>query len=424
MKTTDLLTFFQPAESTGGSWTFPLRGSDGLVAQFWVFTRGDEDLSRFSKSTVSEKEQFADFYNDLRKKVQQRGGIVIYASDYNGLARVQIHQAEAPGYISPSKMLRLRPCGDAQLESITSKADMELGDHLLLPVSQDAEARLEALLDDLKGLPSDLESSILNIIRRPSLEWRLDRIELALSPAGAAQTEPQRRWARKEPWGKRLRGLLLRPIPVGPAIAFALLLMAGILFADRWLFKPRKAAGDEAPAGRQTTVVTPPPMPTPRRAGKSTETKSQTRDLNLSLAALFKALESSHEEPLKALYDSHFKNRQTNALKDPNVAWGLTKLQALQLGFIGPSDHMLRDRSAQTAAKKIIRDRFSYLAGDASASILLASTWCQEQGRSEIPSTGQDPRPLALPIACKRLTPDDTVQSLNALTAWVNDEKE
>jgi hypothetical protein len=428
MKTTDLLTFFHPKKSTGSGWTFPLRQGDSLVAQFWVFTRGDVDLSRFANTTASTREELDALYKNLRDVIQPRGGLVVYAHDHNNVVKIQLSRVAASGYVPPGSMLRIKLFGDAQFETIKGNADLETGDHLLLPVSEDAEAQLSAFREDLKGLPSDQESSVLNVIRRPSLDWRIERIERTLSLSPATQAEQQRSRERKTSFLERLYDLVMRPIPIGPALVGVLLLSAGILYAHGRFAPapnedPDKALTSSSPGDPGETPPEQPAEPAP----PTVETVKPTPgDLQASLDALFKALDASGDRSVKKFYESHFKGHQREAFKSSGISWGITKLQALQLGLVDKNHLMLNTTSAQTDAKNFYRDpqNIAALEKDKNALALLAYTWCQQSGRAEFPSTDVDSRTLSIPIGrtCADLKPEDAVPGLNALTDRVKSQ--
>jgi hypothetical protein len=276
MKTTDLLTFFQPEESSGTASTFSVQASDGPALEVWVFAREKVNLTRFANLTVSSEEERRELHQEIHGILQSGGGLLVSARPHNEVVKVQLYRSETPGYVPPKRMLRLSLSGDAQFENITGNLELEIGDHLLLPVSKNAEARLSALRDDLKGLPSDLESSILNIIRRPSLEWRLDRIERTLGMLPATQAERQRSRTGKGTLRQRLYDRAMRQVPIGPVVVAALLLVAGTSFADRWFVHRsqtgRKATSAESNAdavGRATPEMSNAPAPKPAKPTKA-----------------------------------------------------------------------------------------------------------------------------------------------------------
>jgi hypothetical protein len=317
-------------------------------------------------------------------------------------------------------MLRLTLCGDAQLEDIKSNADLMIGDHLVLPVNNEAEGRLTALRDNLKGLPSDLESSVLNIIRRPSLEWRLDRIESRLSMPPATRAEQQRSRVQNGTFLDRLYDLVMRQVPIGPAFAAALLLTAGTLFAYDKFFHP---AGAVEASSKDPGAL--PAAPAPHAPPPPPPAKPEPTEAEASLADLFKSLEMSEEPHIHGLYATHFKGHQEEAFKNSNVSWGITKLQALELGLVGKSNPIMGDVSAGPKTEKIYRDEgnLSILRNHQNAVDLLAYTWCQSTNTPALPVTSTYKEPLPLKGTCDDVKPEDAVLGLEALTDWVKKQK-
>lgn len=427
--TTDLLTFFQPEESSGRAATFSVGFVNAPAIEVWVLTPEKVDLSRFAKTAVSSDDEWKSLDREIQTVLQSRGGLLAYAQLHNDGVKMQLLRREASGYTPPKRMLHLTPGGNAQLVDIKSVADLEIGDHLVLPVDHEAEARLNALCNDLKGLPSDLESSVLNIIRRPSLEWRLDRIERTLSLPPATQADQRRSQVRQGSFLEKLYGFFMWKLPIGPVVSAALVLTAGVLFADHW-HRPlsqntgnastttSESAGTNSDAGEVDMVTDPPPAPP----------KVEPKDLSSSLAALFGALKNSNNEGIKKLYTAHFENRQKDAVTNPDVAWGITKLTALELGFIDKNHPKfnLNDRLAWSDTEAVYRDERnrSILNDDKSAVDLLAYTWCQQNKAPALPPTPKYKDPLSLKSACADVKPEDAVPGLEALTAWVNKQSE
>jgi hypothetical protein len=420
MKTTDLLTFFQPEESSGTASTFSIQASDGPEIEVWVFAREKVNLARFTNSTVSSEEERKNLHQEIHGALQAGGGLLVYARPHNEVVKVQVFRVEIPGYAPPKRMLRLGLSGDAQFETITGNADLEIGDHLLIPVSKDAEARLNALRDDLKGLPSDLESSVLNIIRRPSLEWRIERIERTLSMPAATQAERQRSRTRKMTFPARLYDLVMRPIPIGPAIATALLLMAGSLFAYDRLAARGGNLTPETPPAVETPHTKPTPSPKPPEDSQVT-----ADDTKPALDALFAALEGSKNKALQTLYGSHFKGHQEDPFGDTSpVVWGIAKLEALRNRLITESDPLLAGADRQAGVKALYNNQMGKKAlADTDSLNLLAWTSCRRFDKAALPETKSAPiGALSFDTGhtCEELKPEDALAGLKALTAWVN----
>ncbi|HEV7506932.1 MAG TPA: hypothetical protein VGS07_18725 [Thermoanaerobaculia bacterium] len=425
MKTTDLLTFFQSAKSDGTTWTFPLRNSDGLVAQIWVFSRGDENLSRFANAAASTEEEFKSLLKELQGVVQPRGGIVLYAYDHNGMIRASPYLVGAQGYALPQRLLRLSPIGDPSFENITDPIDLDVGDHLIIPVSKDAETRLKAFHQDVQDLPSDLQSSVFNVIRRPSLEWRIERIERTLSLKPATRFDQQRSQARKGKLLDRLSHLFMWPIPIGPVIAAALLLMAGSLFAYDRFFRPPTTEG--APSGEDSTAQETPDQAPAEETPRPIETpRPEPNDPKSAFDALFWALNASEDPSIQGLFKFHFKDHQKDGFKALGVSWGTTKLQALQLGLLTKDSLILNDVDAWSGTEKIYRDgkNLNLLEKNVNAVAVLAYTWCQQNNAPDLPATPQYTKPLPLKSTCNDVKPDDVVSGLAVLTDWVKRQKE
>jgi hypothetical protein len=198
--------------------------------------------------------------------------------------------------------------------------------------------------------------------------------------------------------------------------------MAGVLLADHWPWPSSQntdqattttseSAGTNSDAGKVNTVTDPPPAPP----------KVEPKDFKSSLAALLGALKVSNKAGVKELYRSHFKDHQNDPLGTPDISWGITKLQALKLGFIASDNVMLSDRSKQTAAKKAYKNENLALELNETATLLLAYTWCLRGNNPELPATDDDSQPLPLPtqLRCDQITLDKAIPGIKALTDWV-----
>jgi len=424
MKTNDLLSFFQSKQSAGTSRTFPLHNSDGLVAQIWVFSPSAENLSRLANATASTEEEFRSLLKDLQRMVQPYGGIVFYAYDHNGMTRINTYVAEAKGYALPKQLLRLSPAGEPKFENITDPIDLEVGDHLIVPISKDAEARLKDFHQNVDGLPRDLQSSVYNAIRRPSLEWRIDRIERKLLLPPATQIEWQRSSAGKKTHLDRLYGLVMQQIPIGPAAFVALALMAGTLYTHDKVKERYEKSLSKSSIVTQTSDA--PSVPDPvSREGDQDAYPSEANDTKPALDALFTALKGSQSKTLQDLYASHFQNHQEEPFGDSSpVFWGIAKLEALRLRLIEDRNPILKEVDLNAPVKAIYRSR----AGrkelqDATVLNLLAWGSCRQFRRAEMPETETVPKEafsLQTGHACDQWKAEDVVPGLKALTDWVN----
>lgn len=126
-----------------------------------------------------------------RIKVLQQGGVVVQvdhgASDVTG---VVIGTWKGASYEPPARLLVLhldRSPEWVDLKPGTKEIALEPGSHVLLPLDHNSELALENLRRGLEYLPLDYEITVLNVLRRPSLEWRVSRLERAARPEQSAR---------------------------------------------------------------------------------------------------------------------------------------------------------------------------------------------------------------------------------------------
>ena len=434
MKTTDLLTFFQTGSSDGTTWTFTLRGeADLVVAQLWVFSRGGEDLSQFASAEASTQEQSRTLFLELFHIVEPRGGMVFCARELNGGAiRLELQLAAAREYDPPRHLLRLSSVGNPGFLDITDRIDLEVGDHLVVPVSVGAESRLRAFYQNVQNLPPDLQSSVLNVIRRPSLEWRVERIERAFRLMPATRFDQKPGLARQRTFLAKLSSLFMRPFPIGPVLALALVLTAGTMFAyDKFFREPTTtevgSAEVDAKRKAENAVKSAESATTPESS--ITASKSDTKSPETAFDTLFDTLEISRDPNIKRLFGTHFEKHRKNRFKSSDISWGITKLQGLQLNLLDMSSPVLNSLDAKSMTEEVYRDKgslnqpISRLKGNAPALALLAYTWCQHDSRTPgLPKIGIYHEPLLLTDNCSKVVNDDVVLGLEALTDWVKQQ--
>src|SRR5262249_3318517 len=96
----------------------------------------------------------------------------------------------------PGKLLLLhldRSPEWVELKPGTKEITLEAGSHVLLPLDRGSQQALENLRQGLEYLPLDYEITLLNVLRRPSLEWRVSRLERAVQPEQPARDRPNDR---------------------------------------------------------------------------------------------------------------------------------------------------------------------------------------------------------------------------------------
>ena len=429
----DLLTFFQPGDDAGTAWTFSSPSTQGPRGA-WAYVPREVDLSQFANREVSSQEHFNQLLEETQEEIEKHGGILVEARAHNEVIRLTLFSGNG----APRKMLRLRPVGDPRFESFSTSADLEAGEHFILPVSAAAQQKLETFESVSRGFPADLRSTLFNVIRRPSLEWRIQRIEEMLSLEAPTQAEQQKSRQRSPAFRVKLPRWLLWPIPAG-LVAAAVVLLAGAFVGYKlW---PGDAAVTEDPS---TTTPEPEKEPTtsftgpnPKNfnpdKGPATETgvppapaqepKAYSK-LKESLPKLSQALINRPEKSaIGKIYKSHFEGHAGREFENGSpVVWGITKLEALRLGLIQETDPIHLSDGARTPFKTILENlpRDNKLTSDTKALELLAWSACQRYQKPVLMVNDQDQEPFPFKNGnCDTIKPEDALSGLEDLTTWV-----
>lgn len=430
MTKADLLTFFQPGGDPGTAWTFSC-SSAPAPRSAWAYVPREVDLSQFVNWEVSSQEQFNQLLAETREEVQKHGGILVEASVHNNVIRLTLFSGNG----APRKILRLRPAGDPQFESFSNSVDLEAGEHLIFPVSVAAQQKLETFEDVCEGFPADLRSSLFNVIRRPSLEWRIQRIEEMLSLEPPTQAERQRSHQHQATFLEKLSRWFLWPIPAGWVAAAVLLLLGTFVAYKLWPGDAAVIEETNTPAAETeqgTVPVDVPPATLPDKPavdpGPSPIAPASTASANgeQPLDDLFQALAGSPETSTTGkIYKSHFKPWTGKELKYPSPSvWGIAKLEALRLNIV-PDSETLQKTDERSFLKEALQDqeKGKPLTDDKSASAMLAWVCCQRYGMPALVAGRDDKEPFLFKgYDCKTLEPGDAIPGLDALTTWVTNQ--
>lgn len=427
--TTDVLTFFHPGPPEGSAWTFTVRCGDLPPIEHWVFTPKGADPSRFAAASVSTEESLKRLGKDLETLLAQSGGgIFIQAQAHNNVVRIKLTTVPGERYAAPHEMLRLGAAGEPRFETLSQVVDLAAGEHLIVPVSRAAEEKLRTFYVGLKGLPTDLESSILNVMRRPSLEWRIERLERAMSLPPPTQAEWQRSRRRDETLVERVRRIFMWRLPVGP-VAAGLLLVAGSVAAFDNLREAEEAPQEPAAVSKAPDTEggrrprSPVQAPVQKRPARGAED-----GFRRSVNALVSALQEKQDPALNAIYEHHFRGHEADLFGPSSPAiWGVAKLLALQWRLLSPGDPTFSGADRQARVKQVFDTPAgaAALRGSPPAARLLAWGLCKRYGQVAMPKTGgkpTDPYPVPVNMDCPDATPDDAQPGLEQLTAWIKQQ--
>jgi len=230
---------------------------------------------------------------DLDEALRRLGGVKVTINTTKNSARVSTEKTQK--YRGPKRMLCLQIDQAPKLIEIGSFT-FRPGDHLLIPVNEESEQALEDLRKTLGYLPSDYEISIMNFLRRPSLEMRIARLE-QISGAGSGKNRDSARTLKpgqstQRSWrpSKRLNAL---SGSVSPAILALVFLVLGYLigqltpeFLKSWI-APSVQGGDTSTpvpprtpkigTGHKTPAITVEPPPTEAAYGDTIEFRVHVR---------------------------------------------------------------------------------------------------------------------------------------------------
>jgi len=221
------------------------------------------DTSRESQR-FDENEQITPWFHDRIRELMRRGGgtFAHLTPDGRGGWTVGVERGPFEGYRPAHRALLLRAEGSpVEISLDGSLHRLEPGQHLLVPVDEEAQRRLLNLAENLRDLGEDLETLIFDTLRRPSLDYRLSLLEEQRQPEPApARWWP--RWMPRLPFLEWLRGWGQAPVSRG--FLLGLLLVGLLAFAGKGLVMGLLSdAGGAGGASRTSPVETSPVAPQP-----------------------------------------------------------------------------------------------------------------------------------------------------------------
>ncbi len=265
-----------------------------------VYSREPLKETLLDLSEVGDPAALAQRVTQLRGALTHGGGIlaVIEYSELGSHVMIYVEGA-SQSFPPPEEIVFLRPGVPPSSQRLPArKIDLRVGEHLILPIDDEAEKKLGALLDHLGWLPPDLEATMQNMLRRPSFEGRIERVEELLE--GARNND-------RASLGERLAG----PVPLWAFLVSILLLVALGAFQ---LIAPGTVGGAREPAAEM-----------------------QGHTVSGAMRLIAQSLGQARESPLAELYESHFKgsrNMQRKLPKDQDAVWGIIKLLLLKEGRV------------------------------------------------------------------------------------------
>ncbi|HEX2835312.1 MAG TPA: hypothetical protein VHW00_20020 [Thermoanaerobaculia bacterium] len=375
-------TFFRnPSADTGDTYAFRLKAEEEEY-RFFVYSRRRISSANFTDRETDRKEVQA-LQKDVTNILRSHGGgimVLVWGAGLN--QRVEVKTVNGTAIAAPSTCTILPPGRSPYPLKIDGPQRIDAGAHLIVPIDQESETQLQSVLNLLKWFSPDFESLVLNAMRRPSLDVRINKVEREMfgRTSAEAQTEDSLRgWKRLKARGRRL---FTNPALYGWSAALLLLILLTVnamlmrRFEKRLpIDKTTAAIVVKAPikkAGVHTAATNPPTL------------AARTREL---LAAMRRR--TKPDDDLRILYETHFRSSDKAGIKDAAIVQlfnatrpgdestnrtfliGLLKLQALQLKPILDNNNFLRN-PAMTGTVTAIRTADAWQKNETAVALMSA----------------------------------------------------
>ncbi|MBV9494089.1 MAG: hypothetical protein JOZ54_07565, partial [Acidobacteria bacterium] len=226
------------------------------------------------------------------------------------------------------------------------------GSHAIVPVDEEAAGHLGQLVDRLRWLSPDTEAAVLNILRRPSLDMRLSRIERTVF--GKTTDEAL------------AGGMLARLKENLPLATFAMTLLLWILVSINSMLllgRPSKTNAAEQSTHTETTQTT--DAKTDSATGTARSSAQDPLPIVEAAKPLLEQLYAKKENGAwKPFYKTHFSavpsatpsdDQIGHLFQDPAFLWGLVKLQAMALGADSKDPAFIQKKDDKAAIKRALQ---------------------------------------------------------------------
>jgi len=468
----EVATFFRNRTSDSGE-TYQIEIGSASVS---VYARKpiQSDLAKLAQAPDTELA-----LKDLRSFVANEGGggFIVRATDERGVRNLTVTRIGGKAFEPADQFVMLSPGRMSGFLPADGKNNrVPLSSHAIVPVDEEALNELDRFIGHLSWLSPDLESLVLNAIRRPSLESRLNKLETkvfgqSLSEASgpgffAAIKDALNRW--------------MSPIMQRVTIVVLLVLVAIgaiIVFVPDILSKVKPSSGTDSSASSTAPATDTSSTATDTsgeavsedmyvaearklfsalrdRHGAKGEAKRDAKNIAITklydahfevlnnpllteaeIKALFSQYDASAELPedIKPLFDRYIVTKDDGSVienRNKPFLWGMIKLQALTLDPSLKCGKCLEDWKAWTDTKVAFRKIGTIIEKD-SARNFLAVMACRLDS-PPVPALPKYPPSASADDSehaayefiqkgdCGTLTPANIKAGLEALTTWVD----
>lgn len=426
----EVATFFRHREDDPGE-TYHLRMDvPNGPFDYYVYSRRPLERRAVQDQQLGDREAHQQAVKDLRSVVHRAGGgLIVEAVDRNGGRTVGVIPVKSQGFQPPEDFVVLSPGRTSRWGrgEEGKRHDLAGGSHVMVPVDDDAKRHLDNFMQELEWLTPDLQSLVLQAIRRPSLDARLRKIENHLfgRPNDGAATAEAGGWMQ---WVRQWK-------PAAGVSDFTMaILLAVILVMIVFLIRSAGSSGplvlqavpEKTDAAKRTAPAPPPAASPDSEALKEDAYVDEAREL-------LAALQSSADPAIAALKQKHFDDVPKGIPSAPQITalfregskkflWGVIKLEAFDLYRrrfnADPADQtFLQDPKNVSVTKQTFREiwKDGFRASQAEQRLLLVLA-CRlgDPTAPQLPTEGK---------ACKDLNAEDIAKGLPELTAFVKGRK-
>jgi hypothetical protein len=419
-----LATFFwNREEGSGAEYEVNLRGPESRCL-VQVFSRQTIQSSQLRDQTFKDDKALETIINSLYDEVGKlgKGGLVVSTIFRAKESRqwVQIVPATGSSFKAPGSYLLLEPGHPPQLKKLDqTPINIKDGAHLIVPVDETAQGKLKSLLEYLRWYSPDLESLVLNTIRQPSLERRLERIERMRQPGKTDSA--------------RTPGLLARLRPLFAPVVIALLAVILVLVYQIPERLAARTGADDSSAGSGQVSGGAGQQDGTTQPGTGDPDAAEPVAIGAMAEALISKLASfPADDPVGVLYASHFESLAGTGgdeiLKNEVFAWGMVKLLAIRHDKVDTDGkrYSLRDIEWRSDAKRMLGDLNKILGSNELS--MIATVTCsafaenRDQNQAGLPSVAGDTVSGRVDIAvkCEAASAAAAVQGLRDLIAYLD----
>ncbi len=313
----------------------------------------------------------------------------------------------------PSTVGVLSPGYPFYLEELNGRAQrLPRGSQVFVPVDREAEQALHGLKKSLEYLPKDMQSLVWHALLMPSLDARIDRLEMEVRGRTAGQE------LKPIGLGERLAGWLRKPVVYWSALALALVALLGFggYQAYRFLRAPAPAAAPAPPDPAIAEVAR-------RIAGifRTMEAKKKgSRELTKLAKAHQSDLHGTNTDKIARLFTEK-PSEELDRLLLVLIKLQVLKLQVPKLGQEAPDITFLDEpHSLSPTMAALASIDPEIVAKDAVAQDLLASLSCrflaaQPENPPLLPEAGVSGKP------CKAFPLTKALPGLKAIPAFIDE---